>query len=360
MASILTNIRESISAIKLKWKQFRQWQRTPAKVKPMSDNRHICLNCSNKYTGSYCPRCGQASNVRRLDAKTTTRGALDVWGMGSRSMPRAIHHLLFRPGYMIADYLHGHRQPYFPPFKMLFIVTATAMLIAHFLPNGNDGAKAKQPKTEQVAAVNDTDSLKIASSVQTEAAKSTIDVDTTKNQAYAKAQIESKNSDDSEMTPEVRERLEYMKEKVSNSVNGFNNVLENIEKTNKPLSLLFTQFLLTIGMYCVFRNSPRMGRLAFTEQFYAQVLITTQLQVLSIIYMLLTLNVKSDDDFALPSIIIIIVGLIDYKQLYGFNWWKTIIKCTFAVIVNFTLYVFVFLIGSLFYYIVNYLFHLVS
>ena len=48
---------------------------------------------------------------------------MDIWGLGSRSIPLSIWQLLYRPGYFISDYISGKRQLSFPPVKMLFIVT---------------------------------------------------------------------------------------------------------------------------------------------------------------------------------------------------------------------------------------------
>lgn len=353
MASKIRSIFQSINS---KLKQFRRWQLTPAPVKPMSNHRHICLNCSHKYTGDFCPRCGQPASVKRLNAKTTTQGALDVWGMGSRSMPRAIFHLLFRPGYMIADYLHGHRQPYFPPFKMLFILTATAMLIAHVLPGTVSAIKgdsnAQVSSTDSVASVQADTTIRSGAIVSHEITKAAINPDSTSSSRTKDA--------DEDLSAEEQAELNKVKGAVVNSVTGFSTFVDNIDKTNKPLSLLITQFFLTIGMYCFFRKSPRMGRLAFTEQFFGQVLMTSQLQVLSILYMLMTLQVRTDEDFALPGIIIVIVALIDFKQLYGFNWWKTIKKGALAMVVSFVFQVVFYLLGSGIYFVIKYAFQLES
>lgn len=51
------------------------------------------------------------------------KGVMDVWGLGSRTMPFSIWQLLCRPGYFIGDYISGKRQLCFPPVKMLFIIT---------------------------------------------------------------------------------------------------------------------------------------------------------------------------------------------------------------------------------------------
>ena len=56
---------------------------------------------------------------------------LDVWGMGNRGMFRTLRDLILRPGYLIRDYISGMQMAYFPPFKLLFLLTAlsTAFLI---------------------------------------------------------------------------------------------------------------------------------------------------------------------------------------------------------------------------------------
>ena len=44
-------------------------------------------------------------------------------------MRHSIRDLLLRPGYMIRDYLQGMQMAYFPPFKMLFLLTALSLLV---------------------------------------------------------------------------------------------------------------------------------------------------------------------------------------------------------------------------------------
>lgn len=293
----------------LSWyRRFRQWQVTPAEVPPLDRQQVVCLNCGESYEGAFCPRCGQPAKTARFNIKTITRNALDVWGMGSRSMPRALIHLTLRPGYMIADYLRGHRQPYFPPFKMLFILTATALLIANALP----GEKPKEDTAEQ---------------------------------PMQEKSIEK---------PERDKVLTDMAE----SVIKFSDFIERISKTEKPIYLLLSQALFTIGMFLLFSNSPAMGRMTITEQFYVQVLMACQLQFFSIIYMLLSFEV-SFDDFALPMKAIALVAYVDFYQLYGFGWWRTLLKLTAAILLIF-LFMFVgYSIGSLAFYGLNY-FHLIA
>ena len=59
-------------------------------------------------------------------------GVLDIWGMDSRPIFRTIEQLFLRPGYMIRDYLTGQHLRYFPPFKMLAVLTVLMALAVWF------------------------------------------------------------------------------------------------------------------------------------------------------------------------------------------------------------------------------------
>lgn len=348
--NIITSIKNLLpDNVHRRWEQFRQWQKSPATVKPISDKRHVCLNCSHKYVGSYCPRCGQPATVKRLDATTTMRGALDVWGMGSRSLPRAVLHLLFRPGYMIADYLHGHRQPYFPPFKMLFILTAIALLIDHILPETNAQAALNAPNVTIAQEVPGGSAPAIAPA-QPDTISTTQAITIIKEPGDSLSTIDKDNN----LTDKQKENLKKFETAVNSSVTDFSNLQTTLRKVNKPISLLLTQLMLTIGMYLFFRRSPRMGRLTFTEQFFSQVLITSQLQALSILYMLFTFSHDTGSDFTLPLGLIVIVAIIDFKQLYGFNWWQTLKRCALVGLLTIIINITFLTTGSIAYYFLKF------
>lgn len=95
---------------------------------------------------------------------------LDVWGMGNRSMFRSLRDLIFRPGYLIRDYIGGMQSAYFPPFKMFFVLAALALLVEHgFSLSLNDsGAKLEtgQVVVEQVDEDKNEDKNEIAAPVE--------------------------------------------------------------------------------------------------------------------------------------------------------------------------------------------------
>lgn len=121
-----------IQLIKNKYNQFKDWQKCPFEVAPMSDEQHVCATCETEFVGNYCPRCGQSAKIQpKMSLWKTILLFLDIWGLGNRGMFRTLRDLVLRPGYVICDYLNGRRWAYFPPFKMLFLLTTLSVLIGH-------------------------------------------------------------------------------------------------------------------------------------------------------------------------------------------------------------------------------------
>ncbi|MCH5242072.1 MAG: DUF3667 domain-containing protein [Muribaculaceae bacterium] len=117
---------------KEKYQKYKDWKRQPFEVAEMSQEEHECATCGTEFVGNFCPRCGQSSKVApRMSAWKTFLLVLDVWGIGNRGMFRTLRDLILRPGYLICDYLQGRRSAYFPPFKLLFLLTTVSILVGH-------------------------------------------------------------------------------------------------------------------------------------------------------------------------------------------------------------------------------------
>lgn len=102
----------------------RRMQQRDIIPETLDDTVRTCYNCGHVYTGRVCPQCGQAGTWKRYTWWQAFRNFLDIWGLGNRPMFRTLKELFWRPGYMIRDYLDGHRQFYFPPFKLLAVSVA--------------------------------------------------------------------------------------------------------------------------------------------------------------------------------------------------------------------------------------------
>ena len=111
------------------WRRLDERQQRPTMHTVLTDEQHTCANCGTAFVGRFCPQCGLRGNRDRMTAKNVLSGFLDIWGMGSQPMLRSIQELFWRPGYMMRDYLNGHQPLYFPPFKMLVIITLFFALV---------------------------------------------------------------------------------------------------------------------------------------------------------------------------------------------------------------------------------------
>lgn len=120
-------------SIKKQISRFRAWQKEPRRYSDQGMEEHHCPNCDHDFTGNFCPICGQQAGDGRITWRWVGKSILDVWGMDSRSLPYTLLQLLLRPGYLISDYISGHRQACYKPVNMLFIVGALYVVIIHLL-----------------------------------------------------------------------------------------------------------------------------------------------------------------------------------------------------------------------------------
>ena len=138
-----------MSTLKEKYQRFRHWQENPFNYHDSHDH-HECCNCGGESENNYCPRCGQRAVYGPITWQSVWQGILDVWGVGTRSLPYSLWQLIWRPGYLIRDYISGKRQESFPPVKMLVIVALVLALFKNIFeepyvesPDDGSGAGSK-------------------------------------------------------------------------------------------------------------------------------------------------------------------------------------------------------------------------
>ena len=249
-----------------KYRRFRQWQQQPFDYRDTSD-RHVCSNCGREAENNYCPRCGQKAVYGPITWSSVWRGLLDVWGVGTRSLPYSLWQLLWRPGYLMRDYISGKRQASFPPVKMMMIVAIAALFIFSWI----------EPE---------------------EAAKST------------------------EITS-----------------TGFRYVVDVVSQwltIHEEWWILLAFSLLILPIWSLFREAPKCHRHTLPQGFYVQVFAGTQfiLVMLLIYFLALLLFHKYDNNGMGAASLILIVPLmllIDFRQLFGYGWWGTLWRTLMAV-----------------------------
>ena len=269
------------------WREFCEWQRTPMRNPPLSEQQAVCLNCGDSYDGDFCPRCGQPATAQRFTVGHVMRQALDVWGLGGRkSMPRTIWHLIWRPGYMIYDYLKGHRQPYFSPFKMLFLVTAALAVFVHMQPGAEANVVTEGAIVDSIERV----------------------VSDFFSESYGK---EKKTHTVVEYQQSTRRIMRPVR-----------SVVHWFDTHDVAMAILF-HLSMTLFVMWMFRKTPRMGRATAVEHFYAQVFIASQLNIFNALGVLLMVVFSGHATADMPSELTCALFVLDFKQLYGFGWWKT-------------------------------------
>jgi hypothetical protein len=113
----------------------------------------ICLNCETRFSGNYCPRCGQKGTVRRLGWSTLGDDLFYSFTSMDRGFLFTIRELFTRPGRMMHDYLAGHRIGYYRPFAMLMVLAGVYLLLnLFFFPEVPDSGTDVRP--EAAVSVN--------------------------------------------------------------------------------------------------------------------------------------------------------------------------------------------------------------
>jgi hypothetical protein len=82
-----------------------------------------CLNCGADLGGEYCSQCGQRAgrqDLRFSDAMSELLGDLLEW---DSRIWRTLVPLIFRPGYLTAEYMAGRRARYVAPLRLYLIIS---------------------------------------------------------------------------------------------------------------------------------------------------------------------------------------------------------------------------------------------
>lgn len=248
-----------VSFIKDKYRQFRQWQECPFEYHDTHD-QHGCCNCGAESDNNYCPRCGQKAVYGPITWHSVWQGLLDVWGVGSRSLPYTLWQLLWRPGYLIRDYISGKRQVSFPPVKMLVIVGVLTVLVDNWIAAA-DSESVADPIT-------------------------------------------------------------------STGLNYYWDVATNWLSAHIEWGVLIAFSYCIIPVWVLFRSAPAYPGHNLPQGFFIQVFTSTQFLligtfVLEPIAVLYSINSDSIIGFAVILLVPIML-LINYKQLFGYGWWGTI------------------------------------
>lgn len=280
-------------SIKTTYQKIMDWNyrlgermKQPVEVHEVVHDHHICKHCGYGYDGSYCPQCGMPATHVRFTFKRLVQNFLDIWGLGNRPMFRSMRDLLWRPGYMICDYLNGHHLSYFPPFKMLAVLTLFIVFIAWCF-DFKDPLVAEQ----MVKNLQHSDEVsETASKIYGYIASALIYLD--KNDLYR---------------------------------------------------ILAQNVLVVIAAWVVFHNRG----FNLVETFFSQIYINCQFHIITLVWMLIAHNLPPVVllPYYVPFPIAVIVLIFDFKQLYGLTFKQSIWRTILFLLLLFTIYSSIFTIA---------------
>ena len=258
--------------------RMKERQRQGVRAPEWAEAATRCANCGQTFRGNFCPRCGQSATETRFTLRSALRKTLEVWGMGNRSLPRTLWHLVYRPGYMIGDYLEGKRTPFFPPIKLLFLIVAAYMLVSHYWGAGT-GVAAATDAPERVDFASGVDGNKTALA-----------------QAF-------------------------------NSTFGILHTAGQLLSRNYAVGLIFSHAMFAILSCRLFRKSPLHTGLNLSECFISQIYVATQLMFVSLVKVLVLGGGGVHLLYDVPMWATFLILVYDYWQLYGYSLlrtaWKT-------------------------------------
>lgn len=312
-----------------RYKRFSEWKQQPHQVAPLSEVHHECATCGTHYEGNYCPRCGQSSKIGRYSFKNALLLYLDVWGLGNRGMFRTIRDLILRPGYMIRDYLRGMQMAYFPPFKLFFLLLALSVLVDSGM-NIQGINREKQNEKEGEELVNSF-------------SKDVLHIEPREKKPEVKPEIKT----DKPLTKEDQKMMA-----VEESERLTTSFVEWLEQHGSVVGLAGL-LVFSFPLYLLFRHSPAIPDLRFSECFVSMVYITDMFLLYNIIPSLLCFSVKAE---IIYNMLTLLLPIIPIKQMSGYSYWSTFWRLLAAFIpfvVVCILLFFAFVIGIFIYLTIN-------
>jgi hypothetical protein len=95
----------------------------------MSENRANCRNCGEALIGLYCSHCGQREGSGDLTFGEVVGESLDELISWDSRLWRTLLPLVFRPGFLTAEFIAGRRARYVPPFRLYLIISFVLFLV---------------------------------------------------------------------------------------------------------------------------------------------------------------------------------------------------------------------------------------
>lgn len=352
-----------------KWPAFRRMlhiKRIRGHSMPQADPEETtnCKNCGHIFTGNYCNRCAQSKDTRRFNFRSAIANALSGLSSIDRGFGFTLIELIYRPGYMINDFIAGRRVQYFRPFQTLFVLAAVYILLVQFIdPAALKKDEDKKDKKQEMVDINKQLQMRL-DTMQDETGKRLIEqtiqhlnssvenMERPAHQSYTeKSPSDKKVEESTDTSPDeidkfienVEDKLSYLYEKKPEENSFIQRVwdmLKDWAHGNKAAKIIFTLPFFALGTRMAFRKRTYNQHYNYTEHIFVQTYIACQVLLFSIIYLLCRRKAEVNDLYDMSRWGILVLFTWDYKQLFRGTWWQTIRRTLLMFFYSYTLIIF--------------------
>jgi len=296
-----------------------------------------CRNCGNKYTGNYCNRCGQSKKIARFSFRYIIRNALGGISNIDNGFWRTLIELLYRPGYMINDFIRGKRVHYFRPFQTLFVLAAIYILLVQLIDpealkkETSPSSKieqltiAKNQLQQQLDTIQNKQKKEIVSGVLNGLKQDIKQIQDKRESLLNEEEAKTNKKDFIVDLNHATSKMEHIGEKlqVMPFLRKVWDLLHSWAHGNKAASIIYTLPLFALATRMAFRKRKYSINFNITEHVFIQTYIAAQILLLTIIYLPFNGKAAIDDLYDIPTWSIFLLFWWDYKQLFHTTWLKS-------------------------------------
>ena len=284
----------------------------------IDDNPSTCQNCGTSYTGNFCNRCGQTRNTPRYHLSNAFKNIMGGFTNIDNGFGRTLLELLYRPGYMIRDFIGGKRVHYFRPFQTLFVLAALYIMCVQLVdPEAlNPKARKKQNDTVKLSDVKNKLEKEMESAAKTDSAFVTSVYDDSD-----KDLIDELLESGSVVTDKIEQYLQH-----SPFLLKVWNLMKSWGHGNKAFRIIATLPLFALATLFAFYRRKQKTTYNLTEHVFIQAFIACQILLISIIVLPFNGTARVNDLYEVSIGVIFFLFCWDYKQLYHCTWWRSFWK----------------------------------
>lgn len=130
--------------------------KTPDESVHAAEAHGVCANCGATLTGNFCAACGQPAHVHRTLGHMVEEFLHGLLHFDTRAW-RTVPMLVFRPGTLTRDYIHGKRAKFISPLAIYLLSVFTMFAVFAFTGGAPVVTSEKPPEAVVAEVLGETD-----------------------------------------------------------------------------------------------------------------------------------------------------------------------------------------------------------